>query len=249
MTTFSVQVDRRRLGTLAALGVILIAAWSWLLTGAGLGSGSMAEGMGPAQPWTVAHTVLVFVMWTAMMAAMMLPSAFPAIDRVAQRARRVAPALWFGAGYLLVWTALSLVATLLQRELDARTLLSNAMALRSRQSASIVLVAIGLYQFAPVKQACLTRCRALTALVPRDGPVSSESMLREGLRYGAYCAGCCALVMGVLLVVGVMNAAWIAALTVWALAEKTLPGGGDLARIAGLGLIGWGTMALAPPLL
>jgi len=254
--TISAQLDRNRLAAIAAPAAIVAAAWLFLLGGAGLGlapmmAPSMKAGGGAAAPgsWTLAHTALVFGMWTAMMAAMMLPSALPAIDQIAQRARRPAPALSFGAGYLLVWMAFSLAATILQRELAARGLLSQAMALRSKQMASIVLIAIGVYQLGPVKQACLTRCRALAALVPGDARPTATTMLAMGLRYGLYCAGCCALMMGLLLVVGVMNAVWIAMLTLWVLAEKTLPSGGDFARVAGLGLIGWGTLSLAPPLL
>ena len=255
MTMISTQFHRSRLAAVTALAAVVAAAWLYLLAGAGLGLAPMmaspmkASGGAAAQLWTLGHTALVFGMWTAMMAAMMLPSAIPVIDRIAQRARRPALALSFGAGYLLIWMVFSLAASFLQRELAARGLLSQAMALRSKQVASVVLIAIGVYQLGPVKQACLTRCRALAALVPGDARPTATTMLAMGLRYGLYCAGCCALMMGLLLVVGVMNAVWIAMLTLWVLAEKTLPSGGDLARVAGLGLIGWGTLSLAPPLL
>jgi len=256
MTMISAQFDRNRLAAMAALAAVVAAAWAYLLGGAGLGLAGMltpamtaSGGAAASASWTLGHTALVFGMWTAMMAAMMLPSAFPAIDRIAQRAPRLAPALSFGAGYLLIWMAFSLAATFLQRELAARGLLSPAMALRNRQIASVVLIAVGVYQLGPVKQACLTRCRALTALVPGDARPTAATMRGMGLGYGLYCAGCCALLMALLLVVGVMNAVWIAMLTLWVLAEKTLPGGGDLARVAGLGMIGWGTLSLAPPLL
>jgi len=62
-----------------------------------------------------------------------------------------------------------------------------------------------------------------------------------GMRHGAYCIGCCWMLMAVLFVAGVMNLAWIVLLSAAALAEKTLPHGPALARAMGIALIGWGT--------
>ena len=244
MTAVSAQIDRGRLATVAAIAAVVIAAWSWLLTGAGLDMGRI----GPGLPWTLAHTAHIFAMWTAMMAAMMLPSSLPAVDRIMRGGGEPAAAVFFSAGFLSVWVAVSFAATLVQRELEAHNLLSDALSLRSKSVAAIALVAIGLAQFGPVKQVCLGRCRALTARVS-DYPRRNRAMFGVGLSYGVFCAGCCALMMGLLFVVGVMNVAWIAILTVWMLAEKALPVGADLARAAGLGLIAWGTLLLAPPLL
>ncbi len=92
----------------------------------------------------------LFAICAAMMTAMMLPGA------LLQIARR---GVLFGAGYLLVWTGFSAVATLVQVELDRAGLLSEAMALRSVPLAALVVAAAGLYQFAPSKRACLARCR------------------------------------------------------------------------------------------
>ena len=125
MTMISTQFDRSRLAAVTALAAVVAAAWLYLLAGAGLGLAPMmaspmkASGGAAAQLWTLGHTALVFGMWTAMMAAMMLPSAIPVIDRIAQRARRPALALSFGAGYLLIWMVFSLAASFLQRELAA----------------------------------------------------------------------------------------------------------------------------------
>ena len=65
-----------------------------------------------------------------------------------------------------------------------------------------------------------------------------------GLIHGAYCVGCCWLLMALLFVGGVMNLAWIAALTLLVAAEKLLPAGPWIARISGAGLILWGVAIL-----
>lgn len=62
--------------------------------------------------------------------------------------------------------------------------------------------------------------------------------------HGAYCVGCCWLLMALLFVGGVMNLVWIAGLTLLVAAEKLLPGGFWLARIAGIAMIAWGTALL-----
>ena len=61
-----------------------------------------------------------------------------------------------------------------------------------------------------------------------------------GIHHGLYCLGCCWLLMALLFVLGVMNLLWIAALTLYVLAEKIVPAGHLLGRIAGLFLIAWG---------
>ncbi|HVF37439.1 MAG TPA: DUF2182 domain-containing protein, partial [Sphingomicrobium sp.] len=59
------------------------------------------------------------------------------------------------------------------------------------------------------------------------------------------CVGCCWLLMALLFVGGVMNLLWVAALTLLVAAEKLLPKGEWIARIAGVALIGWGLVLLA----
>ena len=76
----------------AALIVAIALAWAWLLVGAGLGMDEMDMGGGQkmlmAPAWTPTYTALIFVMWAVMMAAMMLPSAFPTILLVDALARQ-----------------------------------------------------------------------------------------------------------------------------------------------------------------
>jgi predicted metal-binding membrane protein len=65
-----------------------------------------------------------------------------------------------------------------------------------------------------------------------------------GLAHGAYCVGCCWMLMALLFVGGVMNVVWIAVLAVLVLAEKVAPLGSWLARTTGVVLIAWGAATL-----
>jgi len=61
-----------------------------------------------------------------------------------------------------------------------------------------------------------------------------------GLRHGTFCLGCCWALMTLLLVLGVMNLLWIAALAGLVLVEKVAPAGQWVSRATGLLLVGWG---------
>jgi predicted metal-binding membrane protein len=244
-----------RIVVTAGLAVLVAAAWVYLLRGSGIEMDKMDMGGGQvmlmAPAWTAGYSALVLLMWVVMMAAMMLPAATPAILQVVgaagergSKADGVAAALFFTAGYLTVWIAFSVAATLLQWALDSSDLLSDTMASRSAVAAGLLLVAVGLYQMSPVKHSCLQRCRSCADRPPPDTPEGASAMLGQGLRYGVSCLGCCGVLMGLLFVGGVMNVVWMAAIAVGVLAERVMPWGGGFARLAGAGLIAWGGVAL-----
>jgi predicted metal-binding membrane protein len=238
-----------RIAVWAGLTALIAASWAYLLLGAGMEMDKMDMGGGvimlmtPA--WTAGYAALVLLMWAVMMTAMMLPSAAPAILQVAG----VASALSFTAGYLMVWAAFSVAATLSQWALDSAGLLSDTMASSSPVAAGLLVIAVGLYQLAPLKQACLQRCRSCADGHPENATPGAGGMVERGLRYGVACLGCCGVLMGLLFVGGVMNVYWIAAIAIGVLAEKLLPWGGGVARVAGAGLIAWGGITLAAALL
>jgi predicted metal-binding membrane protein len=196
---------------------------------------------------TDSHVVFVYAMWVAMMAAMMLPGTAPAILRLF-RASGIATGVLFTAGYLAVWAGFSLAATFAQVALDSALLLSDEMAIRSPVLAGLSVLAIGLYQFAPLKHSCLRRCAAL-ASGARQNQSRDASAVVQGMRYGVSCLGCCWALMGLLFVVGVMNALWMVLIALWVSAEKLLPLGSHLARLAGAGLVASGGMAIAAAVL
>jgi predicted metal-binding membrane protein len=205
-------------------------------------------------PWTPGYALLIFLMWAIMMVAMMLPSAAPTILLVAALARNRgigggAPvAGLFSLGYVLVWTGFSLIATALQWWLDSAEILSGEMAVGSAVVAGGVLIAAGIYQWTPLKQACLRHCRSPLAFLLHHWRPGGWGALVNGLRHGVYCLGCCWMLMLLLFVGGLMNLLWIAGLALLVLLEKLLPWGGRMSRIAGIVLLVWGTAALATTL-
>ena len=183
-------------------------------------------GMEVSSAWTAGHAGIIFAMWTAMMIAMMLPGALPAI---------VARGGLFAAGYFGAWTIFAGGATVLQWGLEHAGALSAASALTSAPLAAVVIAGVGIYELSPLKNACLRHCRSGTRAHESGGGL--RTALVRGLRHGAYCVGCCWALMLLLFVGGVMNVVWMAALTLFVLAEKTLPRSIVLARAAGVALI------------
>ena len=235
-------------GTLAAgLGTITLLAWAYLLYQAwAMGHMDVVDmAMPSVQDWGIRDLTLVFTMWTIMMVGMMAPSASPMIllfARIqAQRNVGSMPASGlFLLGYLLVWTGFSLVVTLIQWALHNALLISPMMVGTSPLLSSAVLIAAGVYQWTPAKQACLARCRSPIGFLLNEWQDGNRGALLMGLRHGLFCTGCCWLLMLVLFVVGVMNLLWIALLTAYVLLEKFLPQAPWGSKIAGIALIGWG---------
>src|SRR5204862_1353394 len=106
------------------------------------------------------------------------------------------------------------------------------------------LAAAGLYQLSPLQNACLGHCRAPAAFLSRHWRPGGLGAVRLGMLHGGYCVGCCWILMALLFVGGVMNLAWIAALTLLVLAEKLVPGGRWVARGAGVALLAWGAATI-----
>lgn len=233
------------------LGVMMI-SWLYLLVGVEM---PMPEMAGMAMPmaapdWTVGHFFLMLVMWSAMMAVMMLPSAVPMLlfyDSIARK--RSGPAIGltilFALGYLVVWLGFSVGAVVLQYALDKANLLSPLMQTTSIVLAGIMLVAAGLYQWTPLKQTCLRRCRSPLDFIMTQWRGGNRGALSMGLRHGAFCLGCCWMLMLLLFVGGVMNFAWIAGIALFVLIEKLAPAGHWIGKAAGVVLIGWGGFVLA----
>ena len=211
----------------------------------------MTMAMPMAAHWNAALLALTFAMWWVMMLGMMLPSAAPMIltfDRINRGKRRrgqtyVSSAI-FVLGYLLVWGAFSVVVTLAQWALDSAALLSPRLTLESVRIGGGVLVLAGIYQFTPWMQTCLRHCRSPFAFLLNNWREGATGALRMGIEHGAWCLGCCWILMALLFVVGVMNLLWIAALALFVFAEKLLPGGPWTARVGGLTMLGFGVYLL-----
>ncbi len=184
------------------------------------------------------------VMWAVMMVGMMLPSATPTIllfaalgRRHKAGGRRLAPVWTFAAGYISVWTAYSLGATALQWGLERAALLSPMMASTSAVLGGLILIAAGLYQLSPAKRRCLEHCRSPVEFLSRRWRNGAAGAFAMGLEHGAFCLGCCWVLMALLFVGGVMNLLWVAAIAVFVLAEKAAPFGRGLSRVSALLLV------------
>jgi predicted metal-binding membrane protein len=229
-----------------ALAVAIALSWGWIVPMAldmyGDMSGSATWMM--AAHWTARHDLLLFAMWVVMMCGMMLPSTAPTLliyAAVVRRSGDGAPTALrvysFAAGYLAVWTAFSLLATITQRWLADRLLLSPMMEITSPVLGGALLVAAGLYQLTSFKQSCLQSCQSPASFIASHWRPGRAGAWRMGLEHGLYCLGCCWVLMLLLFVGGVMNLVWIAAITVFVLAEKLAPGFAQRGRLSGILLI------------
>jgi predicted metal-binding membrane protein len=186
------------------------------------------------------------VMWWLMMVAMMLPSATPALLLYAQvrqirsRDADIAATWVFLAGYLGVWLLFSIAAALAQSLVTG-----NSMALDSRAAEGTVLLAAGLYQLSPLKNACIGLCRSPAQFISRHWRPGWNGAVQLGLRHGIYCLGCCWMLMALLFVGGVMNLLWVVGLTLIVAIEKLAPHGPLIGKAAGVALIAWGLAKLA----
>jgi predicted metal-binding membrane protein len=252
---------------LVSVAILCALAWAYVI--------HLASGMAPAMPdvpampdmpnmpgmaatmpmalaWTATDFAAMFLMWAVMMVAMMLPSVTPMIllyGRVsAHRATQNRPhqPTWpFIAGYLLAWVGFSALATLVNWALHTSGLLTSMMGSATSFVGGIVLVVAGIYQWTPLKNACLAHCRSPVGLLSDHWREGRGGAVVMGLHHGAYCVGCCWLLMALLFVLGVMNLAWIAVLTVFILVEKIVPVGVVWSRAAGALMIGWGVWLAA----
>jgi predicted metal-binding membrane protein len=237
----------------AALALIVVLAWFYLLTGAGTGMNPFAMTAWLPRPapqsgflsWTPAYALLMAHMWWVMMIAMMLPSAAPFIlihARVTERAgQSTALSATFLAGYLAVWLAFSVAAAAMQWALEAAGVMHAAMMWSSsRWLSAALLAAAGLYQLTPAKRVCLSHCRSPVHYLSTHWRPGHRGALRMGLAHGAYCLGCCWSLMALLFVGGAMNLLWIAGLSIVVLIEKLLPAGLWFGRALGLALLAAG---------
>jgi predicted metal-binding membrane protein len=217
---------------LAALVGLTALSWAYVLWM----ERDMVSLAGPPGPRRVVMSccgvdpTLTFVMWVVMMVGMMLPSAAPVILTFAAVSRRrseegspFGATSLFVAGYLIVWTAFSAVAAAGQWALFQAGLLNPHRQAIAPVAGGLLLVVAGLFQLTPAKSSCLAQCRSPRAFVERHWRGGRRGALVMGLRQGAFCTGSCWILMALLFVVGVMSLGWIAALTVFVLAEKVLP--------------------------
>src|ERR1700730_717341 len=173
-------------------------------------------------PWSAMELALVFAMWAVMMVGMMMPSTAPMMLLYARVGRQAADAGkplaatgWFAGGYLLAWIGFAFLATAAQWMLERASLLTPMMQSASDMLGGLVLITAGLYQWMPLKDACLRHCRAPLQFIQQHGGFRPDALgsVLIGVKHGGYCVGCCWALMALLFVGGVMNVLWIAGLS------------------------------------
>lgn len=179
----------------------------------------------------------IFLMWAVMSAAMMAPTAFPALatwDDLVQSGTARGFGLLIG-GYLLVWLGFAVFATAAQLALSGVGLINPLGESVNHWLSAALLAGAGAYQFSTLKDACLSKCRRPLAFFIQYW---EEGPWRMGLRLGLACLGCCWALMALAFVGGSMNLLWMGAAMVLMTLEKLPALDAVLTRPLGFCLLG-----------
>jgi predicted metal-binding membrane protein len=184
--------------------------------------------------------------WTAMMAAMMLPSAAPMIllHRLGADGR-LRTQLWsaaFVGGYLIVWGSVGIVVW-------GASMAASAVVTPEARALAVaaILLTAGVYQFTPLKSTCLRACRTPADFLLTHWRRGLSGQLRLGVEHGLYCLGCCWALMALFVGVGAMSLTWAVGIALVVLVEKVRPEGIAVGRIAGALLIAAAVLVFARP--
>lgn len=256
-STGPTPIRRDRLVITSCIVLVTAIAWAYLVHLDNQMSASavpemMAKmGMAIDTPWGAPDVFFTFLMWAVMMIGMMSATAAPVLllfsgmhTRQGANAIPLAVPL-FALGYLTVWLGFSASAALAQWALHQSALLSSGMATLSPRLSGAILIAAGVYQLTPAKGACLRQCQSPLGFLLTNWRDGASGAFQMGVRHGVSCLGCCWALMCVLFAVGVMNLAWVAALTAFILVEKFGRKGAYVSRAGGIAMLGFGIFLLA----
>jgi len=241
-------------GELAALGpgMQIFGSWSIDEVSPILAAICRPLGLSGTLTFDISSFFLTFSMWSMMVLAMMLPTAAPMLstyatlaDTAAKRSEPVVSVWVLAAGYLVVWLAFSVVASLAQIGLSFAGTLTAFGAPATMLLSGGVLLAAGIYQFTPAKLACLTKCQNPFLYFFSNWTTDQIGIFKLGLAQGLYCLGCCWALMAVMFAVGVMNLVWVAFLCALMVIEKTVVNPW-MSRAIGLFLFALALILLAP---
>ena len=209
--------------------------------------------MATAPPSLLLQGALFLGMWTTMMVAMMFPTAAPMVYTFAAiyRSRKeqgaaYVPSWVFLAGYLLVWAAMGIPGFAASWGLGAAAHMFARLGSYGPLAMGAIISVAGLYQLSPLKYACLSHCRTPLGFILHHWRDGYKGALQMGTAHAWYCVGCCWMLFATMLAVGVMNLAWMGAVTLLIFAEKLLPQGVLVSRVTGaLLLVGGLVMAIS----
>jgi predicted metal-binding membrane protein len=252
MDTLLAQRRADRTAVFGSLAALTVLAWVFAVQlAAGMKMPVGTAGMASAMPSAGHQFLLASAMWAAMMVGMMVPSATPMVVAYAEWTRRgssngsrTAAVGSFLAGYVFVWLGFGVFAAVVQVALEQAGLLT-AMGTTNRPAlGGALLVVAGVFQVTPWKESCLRRCRTPFGFLIAEWRDGAPGAVVMGIRHGAYCLGCCWLLMATLFVVGTMHLGWMAVIAVFVLAEKVTPRSLRISPAAAVVLVGWGAWSL-----
>ncbi len=183
-------------------------------------------------------------MWAVMLVAMMFPVALPSVRRYRQLRSPLTPArlAGFTSAYFVVYLSAGALTYLILAVLQSW---SSRATVNEARIAALVVALVGVYQLSRRKALLLESCSACDCGVRevRQGPLAG---LHDGFSHGWACLSCCGPLMVVMLLIGMMNLAWMAVLMVVMLGER-LPGGRLVPRLAGGAILGSALLILIAP--
>jgi predicted metal-binding membrane protein len=210
---------------------------------------SMAWMRMPGQTWP--STAASFLgMWIVMMVAMMLPSLVPMLRRYRQAVGRAGASRLgrltaiVGVGYFFVWTLIGLGAFVFGVALASVEMQHPALSRAVPLAVGVVILMAGAIQFTAWKARHLICCRVAPGEHATLAPDAGTAW-RHGLRLGFHCSFCCAGLMLILLVIGVMDLRVMAVVTAAITLERLSPAGQQAARAIGAVVVSLGLLLLA----
>jgi len=242
------MLQRERYLILGGLLILSALAWVLLIWQARMMS-SQVMGL------TMGMSALLFIsIWIVMMVAMMFPTAAPMILMFSkiytskrQQELPFVPTWVFVSAYLLVWSLCGVVAYPLAVGIEQLAGQSMWLMDNAARLGGVVLLLAGLYQLSPLKDICLSKCRTPLQFILSSWHDGYGGAFRMGLEHGAFCLGCCWLLFVILFPLGIMNIAVMALVTALIFAEKALPIGRQISKLAGAGLIVYGALIMFLP--
>lgn len=201
--------------------------------------------------WSARTIVETSTMWLLMMAAMMLPAMAPVMSVYAgvsakedEGLRLALRITLFTLSYFLLWATFSVGAAILQMAWRGSDYFTMGGTQATPVAAAVLLLIAGVYQFTPLKDACLKHCRHPLQYLLAHWKPGLAGAFPVGARHGLYCFGCCVAFMGLMFVFGAMNVWWMAVIALYFLAEKILPKAEIWGKVTGAGLIAAGLYML-----
>ena len=229
----------------------MAAAWAAAIAAEATGASAVLHhdqvlSHGPPSAWAI---VGFLAAWQVMVAAMMLPSSLPLVRMFAAASAR-APAggramAAFLGGYTLVWTAFGAVAFAGDLALHTAVNASSFLSDHEWAIAGSVIALAGLFQFTPLKDACLDKCRHPASFMVRHYRRGTRGGFALGSRHGLFCVGCCWALMLVMFALGATSLILMALLTALMVHEKTRPAGRRAVPVTGVTLLAVASVVLA----